>query len=128
MHQGVKQGGVASTDFYKLYIDPLLHRLEASTHGACIGTILCSTSACADDVAICSDNDIETQLMINIAEDFSQAERYILQPKKTESLLSSGKRTKKPLEENTTFQLYDKDIANVTSATHLGIRRGTSIA
>ena len=125
VHQGVKQGGVASTDLYKLYIDPLLHRLEESSLGNFIGCVPCNSSACADDVAICSSDDIETQILINIAEDFSQAERYILQPKKTESLIFNGKRIKKS-EERTTFQLYDNDIANVTTATHLGIKRGST--
>jgi hypothetical protein len=38
--QGVRQGGVLSTDLYKLYINPLLDQIEDSGIGMQIGTIL----------------------------------------------------------------------------------------
>ncbi|CAC5401952.1 unnamed protein product [Mytilus coruscus] len=49
--QGVRQGGILSTDLYKLYINPLLNMLETSNLGCRIGNILFNTSACADDAA-----------------------------------------------------------------------------
>ena len=125
--QGVKQGGVASTDLYKAYIDPLLHRLEANTSGYSIGNICCNASACADDVTICSYNQEDTQLLINAAEDFAKLERYVLQPKKTEALRFSGKRTRNNVQSEENFQLYNSPVTNVEVATHLGIKRSTSL-
>lgn len=50
--QGVKQGGIMSTDFYKCYINPRLNRLENTGIGAFVGNINCCSSTCADDVTL----------------------------------------------------------------------------
>ena len=54
IHQGVRQGGILSTDLYKLYVNPLLYQYTDSGVGARIGTILNNNCACADDVCIMS--------------------------------------------------------------------------
>jgi hypothetical protein len=125
VHLGVRQGGVLSTDCYKLYINPLLKTLETENLGCRIGNVLCNASACADDVTLNSKLDIETQILINIAEQFSINERYILQPKKTEALKvfpTNRRENTKP-----TFTVYNNEIANVNTSTHLGLKRATSI-
>jgi hypothetical protein len=53
--KGVRQGGVLSTDLYKLYINPLLDQIEDSGIGMQIGTIPCSAPTCADDVSLIAD-------------------------------------------------------------------------
>ena len=53
--QGVRQGGILSTDLYKLYGSDLLNRLEKPCLGCHIGGISCAALACADDVAIGTD-------------------------------------------------------------------------
>ena len=123
--QGVKQGGIASTDFYKSYVNPLLLRLENTNLGAHIGNINCCSSACADDVTINAADDNDTQVLISIAEDFAKAERYLLQPKKTEAVHFTSKRDV-AYKEN--FQLYDCPINSVESSTHLGVKRSTSLS
>ncbi|CAG2257578.1 unnamed protein product [Mytilus edulis] len=50
--QGVRQGGILSTDLYKVYVNPLLNRLQQSGLGCKIGNVLCNTTACADDIAL----------------------------------------------------------------------------
>ncbi|CAC5361772.1 unnamed protein product [Mytilus coruscus] len=50
--QGVRQGGILSTDLYKIYRDPLLHHLQQSRLGSKIGHIPCCATACADVVTL----------------------------------------------------------------------------
>ncbi|XP_053383682.1 uncharacterized protein LOC128549923 [Mercenaria mercenaria] len=52
IQQGVRQGGVLSTDLYKPHVNPLLRRLEESSYGCTIGEIRCNSSACADDITL----------------------------------------------------------------------------
>lgn len=62
-----------------------------------------------------------------MAEDFANQERYTLQPKKTEALLFSCRRSKPNTQELDSIHLYDTPIPDVDSATHLGIKRATSL-
>ena len=64
VYQGVRQGGILSTDLYKLYINPLLARLESANIGMRIGNISTNCTACADDVALLSGNPDHTQILI----------------------------------------------------------------
>jgi hypothetical protein len=47
---GVRQGGILSTDLYKLYINPLLDRLQDVGIGLKIGNINVNNTGCADDM------------------------------------------------------------------------------
>ena len=47
----VRQGGIMSTDLYKVYVNPLLDRLDDIFQGAMIGEVRCAAPSCADDVA-----------------------------------------------------------------------------
>ena len=80
--QGVRQGGILSTDLYKLYVNSLLDRLTSSNIGLNIGNVVCNTSACADDIALMSRNEVDMQIQINMSNDFAGMEGYRLQPQK----------------------------------------------
>jgi hypothetical protein len=49
---GGRQGGILSTDLYKLYINPLLDRLQNVGIGLKIGNV--NNTGCADDIALLS--------------------------------------------------------------------------
>ena len=66
--QGVWLGGILSADLCKLYINPLLERLENSQIGSRIGNVLCNASACADDIALMSRTDSDIQIQINMTQ------------------------------------------------------------
>jgi hypothetical protein len=83
MQQDFRQSGVLSADLYKVYVDPLLHRLKHSGLGMKIGNIQCATLACADDIAINSTNLEKAQILLNIAYDYSCKEHYKLQPQQS---------------------------------------------
>jgi hypothetical protein len=63
--------GILSTDLYKLYINPLLDRLETSRLGLKIGNISVSNTACADDITLISEIPDEAQILVNMATDFA---------------------------------------------------------
>ena len=52
VEQGVRQGGIISTDFYKVHLNPLLYRIQYSGLGARICNITCNLIGCADDLAV----------------------------------------------------------------------------
>ena len=68
---------------YKIYVNPLLDRLNKTGLGAKVRDIICNTNACADDVTINTYSDQDAQILIDIAADFTNLERYELQPSKT---------------------------------------------
>ena len=51
---GDRQGSILSTDLYKLYINPLLDRLQDIGIGLKIGNINVNNTGCADDIAVLS--------------------------------------------------------------------------
>ncbi|CAC5425417.1 unnamed protein product [Mytilus coruscus] len=83
VYQGVKQGGLLSADLYKLYIEDLLSLYENSTLGCKIGNININAVACADDIALLSDNPYDLQILVNHALQYSQLHYYTLQPQKS---------------------------------------------
>ena len=63
--QGVRQGGVLSTHFYKMYINPLLLDLELASIGVFIGTVYTGCPTCADDLLLMSNYPAELQIMLS---------------------------------------------------------------
>ena len=123
--QGDRQGGILSTDLYKLYVNLLLDRLTSSNIGLKIRNIVCNTSACADGIALMSRNEVDMQIQINMSNDFAAMERYRLQLQKSISIQIKPKSTKMasaPVE----YTLGKDQMPNVERAVHLGIIRTTS--
>ena len=75
--------GILSTDLYKLYINPLLDRLQDVGIGLKIGNINVNNAGCADDIALLSTQLSDAQIMVNMALKFANLEGYELQPKKS---------------------------------------------
>ena len=78
-----RQGGILSTDVYKLCGNDLLDRFQMTWAGCHIGEISCVAPACADDVAILAENKMILQFLKNIAVHYSCLDRYLLQPIKS---------------------------------------------
>lgn len=125
--QGVQQGGILSTDLYKLYVNPLLDKLTSSNIGLKIGNIVCNTSAYADDIALMSRNEVDMQIQINMSTDFAGMDGYRLQPQKSVSIQikpKSAKMVSAPVEY--TLALGRDQMPNVERVVNLGIIRTTS--
>ncbi|VDI79865.1 Hypothetical predicted protein [Mytilus galloprovincialis] len=125
VHQGVKQGGLLSADLYKLYIEDLLSLYETSNQGCKIGHININAVACADDIAVLSDNPYDLQILINHALQYSQLHHYTLQPQKS-VIIEVDNKARKATNHNCVFNLNNQEMPNVTSSSHLGIIRSTS--
>lgn len=125
--QGVRQGGILSSDLYKVYINPLLNNLSDSYLGMKIGNVNCNASACADDVALMSRREHETQVMINIAHEFATMEGYKLQPAKSVIInIQPNKRKQSMMDQE--YILENNVMPNVKQAIHLGIIRTNTLA
>ena len=96
IEQGVRQGGILSTEEYKRYVNDLLDRLETLGCGARIGDIKCVAPTCADDVALLANTSEDLQAILDQCYIYSQNERYQLQPVKSMVLIYNSSRI--PLE------------------------------
>ena len=63
--QGVRQGSVWSPSVYKLFVNPLIKKLESESLGFKIGNVFVGTPMCADDLLLVSSKPDELQTMIN---------------------------------------------------------------
>ena len=80
VEQGVRQGGILSTDLYKVYNDSLLDLLTMARNATRICPVICAAPTCADDCAVDADTPELLQTLLDIGVDNSKMERYIVQP------------------------------------------------
>ena len=98
-------------------MDPLLHRLNNSGLGVKIGDVECCATACADAITINSNNEVEAQILVNMATDYSSKEQYKIQPEKSVVIDMGSTKTKG--ERSTNFKIHDKELPIVNTTTHL---------
>ena len=77
--QGVRQGGIPSTELSKTRGDKLLRNLETTHLGFRIGTVGVEAPACADDIILLSNSAINLQAMLDIAADDASQENISIQ-------------------------------------------------
>jgi hypothetical protein len=107
---------ILSADLYNIYVDPLLHWLKNSELGVKIGDVECCATACADDITINSNNEVEAQTLVNMATDYSSKEQYKIQPEK--SVVIDMGITKTKGERSTNLKIHDKELPIVNTTTH----------
>ena len=81
--QGVRQGGVTSAPIYKVYTNRLLDQLTEHHTGHRIGTVKVPAPTCADDMAILSNAQTDTQMALNIVENYSKSHKYKINASKS---------------------------------------------
>ena len=121
--QGVRQGGILSTDLFKVYDNMMLDRLVASGLGTRTGIINCVAPTCADDLAISSERAATLQAHVNIGVDYSILENILLQPTKSVIISYLSARDKRQAALSETWTIYGEAMPVVTEASHLGILR-----
>ena len=127
VQQGVRQGGVLSTDLYKLYGNSQLQRMENVGVGCYIGEICCVAPTAADDMVIPAPSLPVLQKLVNIAVDNSKMEKYILQPTKSVILAvldECGKAQEGVCDVNITMDTVRMPV--VKEAMHMGILRSAN--
>jgi hypothetical protein len=83
VNQGVKQGGILSTDLYKIFSNDRLLSLEKSGIGLQIGSIYAGAPAVADDQLLLANSRWELQGMMSICQEYAEDHMEILHPLKT---------------------------------------------
>ena len=124
IRQGVRQGGIVSTFFYKTYINPCLMELKEHKIGLMIGTTYCGCPACADDIALLSECENELQIMTNIVKRHAKQDRVTIHPDKSNAVLLNKPRSY--YKKSFSLKLSEKTITLSTDTTHLGILRSES--
>ncbi|XP_033738221.1 uncharacterized protein LOC117325588 [Pecten maximus] len=122
--QGVRQGGVLSTELYKIFINDLLERLNNSGLGTTVGHLRIPAPTYADDVALIAESKEELAILINMAVDYSNREHYVLQPTKgvVMQVASSNRRELVP---HHNFEINGAAMPIVEQTSHMGILRAS---
>lgn len=124
--QGVRQGGIPSTELFKTRCNKLLKNLEDSGMGYHIGTISVAAPTCADDVVLVSSSPTDLQAMINIAQDDAHAERYTFSTTKTKAQVVNTRRPAVTWQAGEWWKLNNNPIEVSMVEKHLGINRDPS--
>ena len=126
---GFEQGGINSSDYYKLYNNQQLQTAQLSGLGVDLGSVIISAIGQADDVILCS-NDIDSlRLLVTLTERYCKKFRVKLVPAKTK-LLGYSTPSRKHL-------LYLANVVNpvtidgqpvvfTTEVEHVGVIRNTA--
>ena len=122
--QGVRQGGILSTNLYKAYGNGLLDKLTVSGEGCHISEISCVAPTVADDLAVTASSPPALQKTVYASVDYSQMERYLLQPVKSVSLAILSQCRDRALKDgDINITMNGVQMPVVKEAMHMGIQR-----
>ena len=126
---GFEQGGVNSSDFYKLYNNEQLITAQQSQLGAYIGSAVISAIGQADDVILASHSLHSLQMLVNLTEMYCSKFRIQLEPSKTKLLCYSSPKQSFLVDHSLNTQritINHKQIKLVSEAEHVGVLRSSS--
>ena len=103
-HQGIKQGGILSANFYKAYNKGILDTLENTNIRYKIGTNYIGCPTCADDIMLCGGSEHDAFTQLRIIEHCTSNDRVKINSKKTE-ILQVNKKNKE-----LNLKLFDENI------------------
>ena len=121
--QGERQGGILSTDMYKVYDNKLLDCLESVMLDIRIGGINCNGPMCADDTTVVTEERGPLQTLLSISDNYRGLEQYLLQLLKSVMLTIAPPRKRDKSDDGHPWTLKDKEIPDVTHTMHIGIMR-----
>ena len=121
-HQGIRQGGLTSTDLFKVRANEMIQR--AGTHPLAykIGIVSVGAPTTADDTALISASKTGAQVLVGIAEMDSNMHRYSFSKQKTKLMVINGK----PGLADPAVKLNGVDLGVTSHERHLGIERTAS--
>ena len=114
---GVRQGGILSPDFYCIYVDDLLSRLQSSGKGCHFHQVFAAALFYADDMAIMSPSLKGLQHLLNVCGEYCAEWDICLNAKKSRNLYF-GKRTTIPY----LITLHDKPVEWANEWSYLGVK------
>ena len=113
-----------SKNFFKLYVDPLLHGLRKQALGAYIATIYI-VLAVADDFLLLSKSADELQTMLNLKHIYSGKHRYRVHPTKTILVPRLRTTASRKAEQDRVIFVGEAEISTSDSTENLGLVRST---
>ncbi len=123
IQQGVRQGGILSTHFYKPYINDLLLDLEDRRLGKHIGTVYAGCPTCADDVLLMSADPVELQSMLDLAGSYSNEHRYHIHPLKSVVIRRVMNNKWQQKEKISDWHIGQTEVTVQSRTSHLGLTR-----
>ncbi len=121
--QGVRQGGIPSTELFKSKCNKLLTNLEESRQGYRIGLTSVAAPACADDIVLLSSTSLGLQTMLNIASTDASCERYQFSSTKSKVMILNSRRPNNAWRAGDWWKLADNVIDPSNKEKHLGLIR-----
>ena len=115
---GVKQGGVASTHLFSIYIDPLIDSIRSSKIGCHVGELISNVFAYADDLIILCPTVSGLKKIIIMCEDYGGCFELLFNPGKCYLLIFKCKDLS--VNENILIYICGKRVKVVTKEVHLG--------
>ena len=126
---GFEQGGINSSDYYKLYNNSQLDTAQDSGLGVDLGSCTVSAVGQADDVILVA-NDIDSlSLLVRLTEHYCAKYRVTLVPSKTKLLAyhtDSQELLVKHAQVVNPIKIAGKPVPFTTEAEHVGVIRNTS--
>ena len=126
---GFEQGGVNSSDYYKLYNNEQLNTAQASGLGVDIGSSVVSAIGLADDVVLAA-NDVDSlHLLVTLTEKYCAKYRVKLVPSKTKLLVFSTESQRHLVEHAQLvhrISIGGEHVKFVSEAEHVGVIRNIS--
>ena len=125
---GFEQGGVNSSDYYKLYNNEQLRSAQNSKLGVDIGSDVVSAVGQADDVILAAPSLHHLQLLVYLTEQYCRKFRVKLESTKTKLLAyhPKGQSLLVDLAMNTrTIKINGTPVQRVKEADHVGVLRST---
>ena len=125
---GFEQGGMNSSDFYKLYNNEQLTVAQSSGLGVDIGSGVISAVGQADDVVLMSNDIYNLKLLTKLTEEYCSKYRVLLEPKKTKLLGYCSKKSEvflKLAEYSGMITINGIPVNFTSEAEHVGVLRST---
>ena len=88
MEPEIRQGGIISADLFKIYVNPLLLRIQYSDIGVKICKIEYPGSACADDIRANANTQTEAQILADRAGGLAGKQFYEIQADKSATVVT----------------------------------------
>ena len=126
---GFEQGGINSSDYYKMYNNEQLESAQCSGLGVDVGSAVISAAGQADDVILLSNDIYCLKLLVKLTEDYCKKYRVQLEPKKTKLLGFYNKNTEllvKLAAKNNPIAINGTKVNFTNEAEHVGVVRNTA--
>ena len=124
--QGVRQGGISSTELFKSRGNRLLTNIEDSNLGFHIGPTSVAAPACADDIILLSRSSTDLQTMLDIAAHDAAQKRYHFSASKTTTMVLNSRRPIDAWRAGKWWKLRDSNLSASMQEKHLGLIRDPS--